>query len=100
MDSGVNMCCSTWINMDTIAEVQVITKGGTKEFHGSGYVFTRNESLNARVWNANSTAANGAIRKSTYRYNTDGFTLGGPVFIPKHWNTAKNKLFFFAAEEH
>src|ERR1035438_3224996 len=82
------------------AAVQVVTKGGTKEFHGSGYVFTRNESLNARVWNANSTAANGAIRKSTYRYNTDGFTLGGPVFIPKHWNTAKNKLFFFAAEEH
>src|SRR5664279_2339466 len=103
MDSGVNMCCSTWINMDTIAEVnvvtnsasvqyghsggasvQVVTKGGTKEFHGSGYVFIRNESLNARGWNANSTAANGAIRKSTYRYNTDGFTLGGPIYIPKH----------------
>jgi hypothetical protein len=25
MDSGVNMCCSTWINMDTIAEVNVVT---------------------------------------------------------------------------
>ena len=53
MDSGVNMCCSTWINLDTIAEVnivtnassvavghsggasvQVTTKGGSKEFHG------------------------------------------------------------------
>jgi hypothetical protein len=119
MDSGVNMCCSTWVNMDTIAEVnvvtnsasvqyghsggasvQVVTKGGTKNFHGSAYVFIRNESLNARGWNANSTAANAAIRKSTYRYNTDGFTLGGPVYIPKHWNVAKNKLFFFASEEH
>jgi hypothetical protein len=119
MDSGVNMCCSTWVNMDTIAEVnvvtntasaavghsggaavQVVTKGGTKEFHGSAYAFIRNESLNARGWNANSTAANAAIRKSTYRYNTDGFTLGGPIFIPKHWNIDKNKLFFFAAEEH
>jgi hypothetical protein len=119
MDSGVNMCCSTWINMDTIAEVnvvtnsasvqyghsggasvQVVTKGGTKDFHGTGYVFIRNESLNARGWNANSTAANAAIRKNTYRYNTDGFTLGGPVYIPKHWNVDKNKLFFFAAEEH
>jgi hypothetical protein len=119
MDSGVNMCCSTWINMDTIAEVNVVTntsgaavghsggaavtvttKGGTKEFHGSAYVFIRNESLNARGWNANSTPANAAIRKNTYRYNTDGFTLGGPVFIPKHWNVDKNKLFFFASEEH
>jgi hypothetical protein len=119
MDSGVNMCCSTWINLDTIAEVnivtnassvavghsggasvQVTTKGGTRDFHGSGYVFIRNESLNARGWNADSTAANGAIRKNTYRYNTDGFTVGGPVFIPHHWNVAKNKLFFFASEEH
>jgi hypothetical protein len=119
MDSGVNMCCSTWINLDTIAEVnivtnsssvavghsggasvQVVTKGGTRQFHGTGYTFIRNESLNARGWNADSTAANGATRKSTYRYNTDGFTLSGPVFIPKHWNVAKNKLFFFASEEH
>ena len=119
MDSGVNMCCATWINLDTIAEVnivtnaasvavghsggasvQVTTKGGTKEFHGSGYVFIRNESLNARGWNANSTPANGAIRKNTYRYNTDGFTLGGPVFIPGKWNVNKEKLFFFASEEH
>jgi hypothetical protein len=105
--------------MDTIAEINVVTntasaavghsggaavtvttKGGTKEFHGSAYTFIRNESLNARGWSANSTAANAAIRKSTYRYNIDGFTLGGPVWIPKHWNIDKNKLFFFAAEEH
>jgi hypothetical protein len=119
MDSGVNQCCSTWVNMDTIAEVtvvtntasvqyghsggaaiNVVTKGGTKDFHGSGYVFIRNESLNARGWNANSTPVNAATRKSTYRYNTDGFTLGGPVYIPKRWNTQKEKLFFFASEEH
>ena len=119
MDSGVNMCCSTWINMDTIAEVNIVTntaaaavghsggaavtvttRGGTKEFHGDAYVFIRNESLNARGWNANSTPANGAIRKTTYRYNTDGFTLGGPVYIPHKWNVDKNKLFFFASEEH
>jgi hypothetical protein len=119
MDSGVNMCCSTWVNMDTIEEINVVTnsaaaavghsggaavtvttKGGTKDFHGSAYTFIRNESLNARGWNANSTAANGAIRKATYRYNYDGFTLGGPIWIPKHWNVDKNKLFFFASEEN
>jgi len=119
MDSGVNMCCSTWINLDTIQEINVVTnsaaaavghsggaavnvttKGGTREFHGSAYIFIRNESLNARGWNADSTYANGLIRKATYRYNYDGFTLGGPIWIPKHWNVDKNKLFFFAAEEN
>ena len=119
MDSGVNQCCSTWINMDTIEEINVVTnsasaavghsggaavtvttKGGTREFHGSAYIFIRNESLNARGWNANSTPANAAIRKSTYRYNYDGFTLGGPIWVPKHWNVDKNKLFFFASEEN
>ena len=32
-------------------------------------------------------------------HNVYGFTIGGPVFIPKAYNTAKNKTFFFYSEE-
>jgi hypothetical protein len=114
MDSGVNMCCSTWVNPDTIAEmkvatntqsasighaggasVMVVTKGGTQSLHGSGYGFLRNESLNSNTWMNNFNNR----PKSTYRYNTYGFTVGGPVFIPHKWNQARNKLFFFGSEE-
>jgi Carboxypeptidase regulatory-like domain len=114
MDSGVNTCCATWVNPDTIAEmkvatnaqsasighaggasVMVVTKSGSQTFHGSGYGFLRNESLNSNTWMNNYNSR----PKSTYRYNTYGFTVGGPIFIPKTWNVAKNKLFFFASEE-
>ena len=114
MDSGVNMCCSTWVNMDTIAEFKVITnnqsadighsggasisvvsKSGTKQFHGSAYGFLRNESLNANTWMNNYNS----VARPIYRYNTEGFTLGGPVWVPSKLAFLKNKLFFFASEE-
>lgn len=115
MDSGVNMCCATWVNLDTIQEfkvitntmsadighsggasVSVVTKGGTREIHGSGYGFLRNESLNANSWLNNYNK----VRKPTYRYNTEGFTVGGPIFIPRYFNVNRQKLFFFASEEN
>jgi hypothetical protein len=114
MDSGVNMCCSTWVNLDTIEEfkvisntqgadighaggasVSVVTKSGTRQFHGNTYFFLRNESLNANSWMNNYNNA----RKPTSRYNTWGFTLGGPIYIPKKFNASKQKYFFFVSEE-
>ncbi len=114
MDSGVNMCCSTWVNLDTIEEfkvisntqgadighaggasVSVVTKSGTRQFHGNTYFFLRNESLNANSWMNNYNNA----RKTTNRANTEGFTLGGPIYIPKFFNTSKQKYFFFVSEE-
>lgn len=35
-----------------------------------------------------------------YRYFVGGGTIGGPVYIPEHFNTDKRKLFFFASEEY
>ncbi|MEP6716555.1 MAG: TonB-dependent receptor plug domain-containing protein, partial [Terriglobia bacterium] len=71
--------------------VQVVTKSGSKDFHGSVYEFFRNEDLNANNFfnNRNSAA------RPLYRYNTPGGTLGGPIYIPGHWNTSKDKLFGF-----
>ena len=82
------------VNVDAIAEFKVLTssysaeygqnagamvnmalKSGTKEFHGSPYGFFRGRSSNG------------------------GWNLGGPVYIPHRFNTARTKLFFFVSQD-
>jgi len=76
-------------------QVNVVTKSGTNEFHGSALEFFRND-----VLNANSFLNNRAGRKRPpFRYNNFGYTFGGPLFIPGHYNTDKSKTFFFWSEE-
>jgi len=77
------------------AQIQVVTKSGNKDFHGTGYFFHRHEDLNANTWRNN---VDGRARPF-YRYNYAGFNVGGPLFIPKHFNTNKDKLFFFVGIE-
>ena len=71
--------------------VQVVTRGGGREFHGSAYEYIRNDALNANDFFNN---RNG-VKRPRYRYNTFGGTLGGPVYIPGHWNQGKTKMFAF-----
>ena len=71
--------------------VQVVTRGGGREFHGSAYEYIRNDALNANDFFNN---RNG-VRRPRYRYNTFGGTVGGPVYIPGHWNQGKTKMFAF-----
>ena len=66
--------------------VNLTTKSGTNEWHGSAFEFFRNEALNARNLFAPSTAAN--PKKPVFRRNQFGGVLGGPI--------RKNKTFFFA----
>jgi hypothetical protein len=77
------------------AQIEVVTKSGTRDFHGTGYFFHRNEGLNANSWRNNIDGR----PKSKYRYNTEGFNVGGPAYIPGKFNTDKNKLFFFVGIE-
>ncbi len=70
------------------ANVNVITKSGTNAFHGSGFEFFRNSSLNANDFFFNATSAPGASRP-VLNENQYGGTFGGPV--------KKDKLFFFVA---
>jgi hypothetical protein len=65
------------------AQVNVVTKSGGNEFHGSGFEFLRNEKLDAR----NSFAP---IR-GPQKYNDFGYSIGGPI--------KKDKFFFFAGQE-
>ena len=61
--------------------VNVATRAGSKQFHGSLFEFLRNEDLNAR----NYFATTG--RKPEYRRNLYGATIGGPIL--------HDRLFFF-----
>src|ERR1022692_3853633 len=76
------------------AQINIVTKSGSSDLHGSGYFYHRNDSLNANNWlnNRNGTPRN------LFRFNDFGYTLGGPVVIPKIVN-GRQKLFFFVSEE-
>src|SRR5215469_1959530 len=76
--------------------ISVVTKNGSKTFHGSGWWSHRNEEFNANDFFRNQ---NGQSRLP-YRYNVEGWSLGGPVYIPKHFNTNRSRFFFFASQEY
>jgi len=77
------------------AQIQVITKGGTRDFHGSGYWFHRHEGLNANNWRNNQEGR----ARNFFRYNYEGYTIGGPVLLPGGFNRNRDKLFFFWSQE-
>lgn len=85
-------------------QVVVATKSGTNDFHGSAYEFNRNNYYNANTFGDREAIALGQGTWQTNpvpieRYNDYGFTIGGPLFIPKILHPAKDKTFFFWSEE-
>lgn len=78
-------------------QVLVQTRSGTSSFHGAAYEFNRNNIFNANSYfNKQVTPV---IPRAIERYNDYGFALGGPLYIPKTFNTDKDRLFFFWSEE-
>jgi outer membrane receptor protein involved in Fe transport len=75
--------------------INVVTKSGTRDFHGSVYEFFRNDKLDATDFFLNSSGT----PKSELRFNNFGYTFGGPFWIPGHYNRDKSKDFFFASYE-
>lgn len=70
------------------AVLNVSTKSGNNQFHGSVWEFLRNDVLDARNYFAT------AAKKPSFRQNQFGFAVGGPVIIPKLYD-GRNKSFFF-----
>ena len=68
------------------------SKSGTNQFHGGGYDYFVNEFLNAGIPFTDN--GNGQHVRAPKRLNDFGFTVGGPVILPKLYN-GKNKTFFF-----
>lgn len=85
-------------------QIVVATKSGTNTFHGSAYEFNRNNFYNANTFGGRASIAAGQPLSSAdtvpiERYNDYGFTLGGPLFIPKLYHPEKDKTYFFWSEE-
>ena len=106
MDNGSNATLNVYPNVDAIAETEVLTsnygaqygrnasgtvlsqtKSGTEHFHGDVFEFVRNTVFNARNYFETSVP--------TYQKQDYGFTVGGPLFIPKLYKPANMKTFFF-----
>ncbi len=115
-DNGSSNTYTTSVSLDAIAEVKVllnnyqaeygrnggavvnvVSKSGTKDFHGSAYWYKRHEMFNAQNFFNNASIP--PTPKPRYRYLTEGLTFGGPVTIPKLFNTSRQKLFFFLSLE-
>jgi len=74
--------------------VSAVTKSGTNALHGDLWEFLRNDVLDANNFFSNAAGK----PKQPYKQNQFGFTVGGPVVLPKLYN-GRNKTFFFADYE-
>jgi hypothetical protein len=77
------------------ATISLSLKSGTQKFHGSAYEENRNTDYNANSYFNNSSN----VPRPAVHYNIYGFNVGGPLYIPKMYNTNKQKTFFFWNEE-
>jgi hypothetical protein len=78
--------------------INVVTKMGGNEVHGSAYEFLRNDALDARNAFATQPDPRTGRIKQVLRYNQFGGTVGGPVWLPKLYD-GRNRTFFFAGYE-
>lgn len=77
-----------------VTEMVMETKSGSSQFHGNAWEFVRNNDFNAKNYFATVTPP----FKSPVlplKQNNFGFNVGGPAYIPKIYNTNRQKTFFF-----
>jgi len=95
--------------------VNLITRGGGRDFHGTLYEFLRNDRLNANSFFNNASGVFGPndanvraglrqagderIPRPKLRYNNFGYLVSGPVFIPGLFNKEREKTFFLFSQE-
>jgi hypothetical protein len=77
------------------ATINMQTKSGTKDYHGSAYEFNQNNFLNANMLQANLIGAPVA----PVHLNNWGGTFGGPVWIPKLYKGAAKTFFFVSYDD-
>ncbi|MEJ7608313.1 MAG: carboxypeptidase-like regulatory domain-containing protein [Bryobacteraceae bacterium] len=75
-------------------QVNIVSKSGTNDLHGSVFWFLRNDALDASTFFNNLAGR----PKNKLRQNQPGFVAGGPVYLPKIYN-GRNKTFWLANYE-
>ena len=132
-DRGSNITIQAYPSVDSIAEfnvqrslfpaetgrsgggqINVVTRSGGEEFHGVLYEFLRNEKLNANDFISNRNPnpplgreSNGKAKRTPFRYNDYGFTVGGPIYVPNFgegteggaFRKVRGTYFFFSEEQ-
>ena len=76
------------------AHVDLATRSGSNDIHGSAFEFLRNNALDANDFFRN--ASN--VDRPVFRQNQFGGTVGGPVYLPKVYNGRDRSFFFFDYE--
>ena len=71
------------------------TRSGAGKFHGRGFYFFRDESLDANTWKNNSLG----LKRLPLQEHDPGFTFSGPIVIPKLFH-GEGRTFFFTAYEY
>jgi hypothetical protein len=133
-DRGSNITIQAYPSVDSIGEfnilrslypaesggaggglVNIVTRSGGEDFHGSAYEFWRNEKMNANDYLLNTVTgtpafgreSNGKAKRPPFRYHNFGGTIGGPIYFfnfgeGKPGGAIASKLertFFFFSEE-
>jgi hypothetical protein len=128
-DRGSNLTIQAYPSVDSIGEfkvlrslfpaesgssgggqVNILTRSGGKDFHGTLFEFVRNERFNANdFFTKQNTAlprdADGKIKRRPFRYNNFGLTFGGPIYVPNFGEGSGpmfkklSRTFFFFSEE-
>lgn len=82
--------------------LNLVTKSGSNSWHGGLYEFLRNDQLSAANWFTNRSGNAPVPGRSDFRpplrYNQYGFTIGGPLSIPKLYS-GKDRTFIFGGFE-
>jgi hypothetical protein len=83
------------------ALVEMVTKGGTKDFHGGAHESVRNQILDANDFFTNQQILGPGVKpgRTPLQWNIFGYQVGGPFYIPKVYNSGKQKTFFFWSQE-
>src|SRR5688572_16717471 len=130
-DRGSNITIQAYPSVDSIGEfkvlrslfpaesgrsgggqVNVVTRSGTDEFHGSLFEFVRNDAFNANTYFTNQNRPlgvneDGKAKKAPFRYNNFGGTIGGPIYFLRFGERDPGdsyfgkipRTFFFFSEE-
>src|SRR5204862_1033004 len=79
------------------AQIRILTRTGTQQFHGAAFEYLRNTDLNANTWTRNTNPITASA--APIHYNQYGYNINGPFYIPGRFNQDRSKFFWYWGQE-